>query len=62
MKEFREMIPELSKHKTVGIRSLVVGGVLCMVAGVGISSGIERYQSGLRLAHAAERPSATVKP
>ena len=30
-----------------------------MVAGVGISSGIERYQSGAWLAHAADRPSAT---
>jgi serine protease Do len=58
MKEFREMIPELSKQKAVGIRSLVVGGVLCIVAGVGISSGIERYQSGQRLAHAAERSAA----
>lgn len=53
------MIPELSKHKAVGRRSLVVGGLLCMAAGVGISSGIERYQSGLQLAHAVERPSET---
>ena len=52
------MIPELSKQKTVGRRSLVVGGVLCIVAGVGISGGIERYQSGQRLAHAAERSAA----
>ena len=41
------MIPELGKYKTVGIRSLVIGGVLCMVAGVGISSLPQRWGASM---------------
>lgn len=43
------MISELAKKRTIAISSLVVGSMLCVLAGVGISGAIDRYYSGGRV-------------
>jgi serine protease Do len=43
------MISELTKKKSIAISSLVVGSMLCVLAGVGISGAIEHYYSGGRV-------------
>jgi hypothetical protein len=43
------MINDLIKKKNIGIYSLIVGSILCLLAGAGISGAIERYSTAGRI-------------
>src|SRR6266513_568118 len=45
----KNMISELTKKKSIALSSLVVGSMLCVLAGVGISGAIEQYYSAGRI-------------
>jgi serine protease Do len=54
------MISELTKKRTVAISSLVVGSMLCMLVGVGISGAIERYYASGRVMPVASSAAPAV--
>ncbi|HEV8723134.1 MAG TPA: DegQ family serine endoprotease [Candidatus Binatia bacterium] len=47
------MATELSPKRSVSVSSLVVGGALCVLAGVGVSAAIERYHSASQMIQVA---------
>jgi serine protease Do len=53
------MIARLNKKRCAGIPHVALASVFFAVVGVGLSSGVGSYLSGLRPVHAAERPAAT---
>jgi serine protease Do len=55
------MINDLIKKKNIGIYAFIVGSILCLLAGAGISGAIERYSTAGRIVPVgtAETPPVT---
>jgi len=54
------MFSKLTKQKSIRVSSLVFGSVLCLLAGVSISSAIDQYQAGGRMAAVANAQAPAV--
>jgi len=54
------MFSKLTKQKSITISSLVLGSLLCLLAGVSISSAIDHYQATGRMAAVANAPAPAV--
>ena len=54
------MFSKLTKQKSIRVSSLVFGSVLCLLAGVSISSAIDQYQAGGRIAAVANAQAPAV--
>ena len=54
------MFSKLTKQKSISVSSLVFGSVLCLLAGVSISSAIDQYQAGGRMAAVANAQAPAV--
>lgn len=54
------MFSKLTKQKSIRVSSLVFGSLLCLLAGVSISSAIDQYQAGGRMAAVANAQAPAV--
>lgn len=54
------MFSKLTKQKSIRVSSLVFGSLLCLLAGVSISSAIDQYQAGGRIAAVANAQAPAV--
>jgi len=54
------MFSKLSKQKTITTSSMVLGSILCLLAGVSISSAIDHYQGAWRTAASSNAPAPAV--
>ena len=54
------MFSKLTKQKTITISSMVFGSILCLLAGVSISSAIDHYQTAWRTAAVSNAPAPAV--
>ena len=54
------MFSKVTKQKSIRVSSLVFGSLLCLLAGVSISSAIDQYQAGGRIAAVANAQAPAV--